>query len=119
MTIYKSTLKFKAMEEKTKDGAANGGKKFTYEQLSKAFNDLHAQYQKLLNDYRGAVQALNNFDSTSYVLSMLFKVLERPEMYSPEFTAWCAKEVEKAVHGIYDGANDKPEAEQETVGDEA
>lgn len=107
------------MEEKQDSGAANGGKKFTYEQLSKAFNDLHVQYQKLVNDYRGAVQALNNFDSTSYILSMLFKVLERPEMYSPEFTAWCAQEVEKAVRGIYDSADGKPGAGAGSAGDEA
>ena len=75
------------MEEKT-------NKKLSYEELSKAASDLHVQYQKLMREYQGAINALNNFDSTTFFLQSAFKVLEHPEMYTSEFVMMCSKKVE-------------------------
>lgn len=93
------------MEEKNK--------KLTYEELSKAASDLHVQYQKLVVEYQKAMQALNNrdFDYTSFFLSMLFKVMEHPEMYSEEFVAWTSKHIEDALYSFEKAMN--PEQSEE------
>lgn len=73
--------------------------KLTYEQLNNAFCELHTQYQKLTAEYRKALEALNNrdFDYTSFFLTMLFKVLEHPEMYKEDFVKWAAENVQNAL----------------------
>ncbi len=84
------------MEEKKQN------KKLTYEELTKAFGDLHLQYQKLADAYQKAVQALQSkdFEYSSFYLSMLFKVMEHPEMYSEEFSSWCAENIEAALRSF-------------------
>ena len=76
------------MEEKTK--------KFTYEQLQKIAGDLSQQNQLLTQRLQQMQVALENrdFDYTSFFVSMLFKVMEHPEMYSQEFVAWAATQIE-------------------------
>ena len=77
-------------------------KKLTYEELAKNFGELHLQYPKLVDAYQKALQALNNkdFDYTSFFLSMLFKVMEHPEMYENEFVEWTAKHIQDALYSF-------------------
>ncbi len=74
-------------------------RKLTYEELSKAASDLHVNYQKLMIEYRKAMEALQNrdFDYTSFFLSSLFRVMEHPEMYKDEFVNWCVENIESAL----------------------
>ena len=76
--------------------------KLTYEELAKNFGELHLQYQKLADAYQKAVQALQNrdFDYTSFFVSMLFKVMEHPEMYEDEFVTWTAKHIQDALYSF-------------------
>lgn len=94
-------------------------KKLSYEELSKAASDLHVQYQKLVAEYRKAMEALRNrdFDYTSFFLQMLFKVMEHPEMYTSDFVSWCSKNIEQALTAFAESA--KPEKEEKPVENEA
>jgi len=95
------------MEEKKKQ------EKLSYEELAKNFSELHLQYQKLVQEYQKAMQALNNrdFDYTSFFLSMLFKVMEHPEMYTDEFVSWTSKHIEDALYSFDKAMNpeEKPD----------
>ena len=84
-------------------------KKLTYEQLNNVASDMHlkyqklsAQYQQLSDQYQRAVEALNNrdFDYTSFFVSMLFKVMEHPEMYEEDFVKWTSKRIEDALYSF-------------------
>ncbi len=96
------------MEEKKKNGQPE---KLSYEDLAKNFGELHLQYQKLVQEYQKAVQALNSrdFDYTSFFLSMLFKVMEHPEMYSEEFVSWAGKHIEDALYAFDNAMKQQPE----------
>lgn len=74
-------------------------KKLSYDELNKVANDIHAQYQKLVQEYQKVVAALNNrqFDYMSFLLQMLFKVMEHPEMYSQEFVKWASANIEESL----------------------
>ena len=76
--------------------------KLTYEELAKNFGELHLQYQKLAEAYQKAMQALQNkdFDYTSFFLSMLFKVMEHPEMYEVKFVEWASKHIQDALYAF-------------------
>lgn len=93
------------MEEKKKQ------EKLSYEELKQKFGDLFGQYQKLSAEYQRAVQALNNrdFDYTSFFLSMLFKVMEHPEMYETEFVEWTAKHIQDALYAFDKAMAQTPE----------
>lgn len=97
----------------------NKNKKLSYEELSKAASDLHVQYQKLVVEYQKAMEALRNrdFDYTSFFLSMLFKVMEHPEMYNDKFVSWCSENIEGALTSFAE--NTKPKEEEKTDEDEA
>lgn len=108
------------MEEK------NQTKKLSYEELSKAASELHVQYQKLVAEYRKAMTALNNrdFDYMSFLLTMLFKVMEHPEMYTENFVKWAAQNIEQSLTSFAEsmraaGQEDAAVAETETGGNEA
>ena len=100
------------MEEKKKNGQPE---KLSYEELAKNFGELHLQYQKLVQEYQRAVQALNSrdFDYTSFFLSMLFKVMEHPEMYSDEFVSWTSKHIEDALYAFDNAMKQQPENKNE------
>lgn len=87
------------MEEKKANMKPVGGTKLTYDELNKACADLHQNYQRLAAEYQKAVQALNNrqFDYMSFLLQMLFKVMEHPEMYSQEFVKWASANIEESL----------------------
>lgn len=77
-------------------------KKLTYEELNQAASELHTQYQKLAQEYQKVVAALNNrqFDYMSFLLQMLFKVMEHPEMYTQEFVKWASSNIEESLTGF-------------------
>lgn len=101
------------MEEKTKKNGQQ--EKLSYEELAKNFGELHLQYQKLVAEYQKAMEALRNrdFDYTSFFLSMLFKVMEHPEMYADEFVSWTSKHIEDALYS-FDNAMRQTTAEEKT-----
>ena len=88
----------------------NQNKKLTYEELSKNFNNLYSDYQKLSRDYRGAIDALRNIDSTSFFLNAAFQVMAHPELYSDNFVNECSKKIEYIVTRF--GANMEPQKEE-------
>ena len=87
------------MEEKKKNGQPE---KLSYDELKQRFGDLFCQYQKLSAEYQRAMEALNNrdFDYTSFFLSMLFKVMEHPEMYTDEFCKWTSEHIMDALYSF-------------------
>ena len=97
----------------------NKNKKLSYEELSQAASDLHVQYQKLVVEYQKAMEALRNrdFDYTSFFLSMLFKVMDHPEMYNDKFVSWCSENIEGALTSFAENA--KPKEEEKTDENEA
>lgn len=86
-------------------------KKLTYEELSQALGDLHVQYQKLAQEYQNALEALRNrdFDYTSFFLSMLFKVMDHPEMYNDDFVNWATRNIETALRTFADAGKEPDE----------
>lgn len=80
------------MEEKKQE-------RLSYEQLQKLAGDLSQQNQKLTQYVRQLQDALNkrDFDYTSFYLSMLFKVMEHPEMYTDKFVKWASENIEDAL----------------------
>ena len=96
------------MEEKKKPGQQG---RLSYEELAKNFGELHLQYQKLVAEYQKAMAALNNrdFDYSSFFLSMLFKVMDHPEMYSDKFVEWSTKHIEDALRSFDDAMHQNPE----------
>lgn len=96
----------KTMEEKKKQ------EKLSYEDLAKNFGELHLQYQKLVQEYQKAMQALQSrdFDYTSFFLSMLFKVMEHPEMYEAKFVDWCSKNIQNSLTSFAEAS--QPEREE-------
>lgn len=97
-------------------------KKLTYEQLNQAASSLHADYQKLSamyqklsDEYQKAVEALNNrdFDYTSFFVSMLFKVMEHPEMYKDDFVSWVSEHIENALYSFDKAMTQNPEEKKD------
>ena len=88
--------------------------KLTYEELSQKFGELYAQYQKAtqyIQKLEGALSE-NNFNQTSFFISMLFKVMEHPEMYNTDFIKWAQENIESALRTFAD-AFAGPEKEEE------
>jgi len=109
MTVVKPN--FKAMEEnKTQEK-----KKLSYEELSQACADLSAQNQQMMAEIRRLHAALNDsdFNKMSFFVSMLFKVVEHPEMYDDEFTKWCVANIEGAMRGFVAAPEQKEEKKDE------
>ena len=77
-------------------------KKLSYEELQRMAGDLYQQNQKMLQQIRQMQDALErrDFDYTSFFLSMLFKVMEHPEMYKPEFVDWTAEHIQSALYAF-------------------
>lgn len=100
------------MEEKKKTVQPE---KLSYDELKQRFGELFGQYQKLSAEYQRAMEALNNrdFDYTSFFLSMLFKVMEHPEMYSEEFVSWTSKHIEDALYSFDNAMKQQPEKTNE------
>ena len=89
--------------------------KLTYDELKQKFGDLFAQYQKLSAEYQRAMEALNarDFDYTSFFLSMLFKVMDHPEMYADSFVNWASKKIEDALYSFDKAMTGQPEEKKD------
>ena len=77
------------MEEK-KNKQGQNQEKLSYEGLKKTAADLYQQNMQLRHQ-------LEQFDSTSFILSMLFKVMDHRENYDPEFVDWVKKNIQDAL----------------------
>ena len=86
-------------EAKTKPAAQEKVSPLTREELVQQLSDLHFQYQKATDSIQRLQAELEkrDFDYTSFFLSMLFKVMEHPEMYKSEFVEWCAESIQSAL----------------------
>ena len=95
------------MEEKKQN-------KLSYEELSKKFGELYAQYQKAteyIQKLQGALNE-NTFNQTSFFISMLFKVMEHPEMYNEDFVKWAQENIESALRTFAEAFAEPKEEEK-------
>ena len=74
----------------------------TFEKLKEYYGELSQRYQQLADQNEQMMRALQSreFDYMSFFVSMLFKVMEHPEMYSGDFTDWASKEIEDALRSF-------------------
>lgn len=77
------------MEEK-KNKQGQDQEKLSYESLKKTAADLYQQNMRLQHQ-------LEQFDATSFILSMLFKVMDHKENYDNEFVDWVKKNIQGAL----------------------
>lgn len=70
--------------------------KLSYEELAQALSNMQLQCQKLSEAYQNAMMELNarNFDAAGFFLTMIFKALEHPNLYTDEFVKWATHQVE-------------------------
>ena len=88
-------------------------KKLTYEELSQKFGELYSQYQ-CMSEYVQKLQAAlneNSFNQMSFFISMLFKVMEHPEMYNADFVKWAQENIESSLKA-FSSAMDEPADEE-------
>lgn len=96
------------MEEKKQNAAPaqEGAKKLDYDGLRKTCSELAADNRQLsyrVEQMGKALEQANkmlesrDFDYTSFMLSMMFKVVEHPEMYSDEFVKWTVANIESSL----------------------
>jgi len=114
MTYVKNKIKVKTMEENKEK------KELTYEELKQVASDLHVQNQKMSAYIQKMQAALDDqmFNQTSFFVSMLFKVLEHPEMHKQEFVDWAVEKVEIALRSFDQAIEGEPE-EEKTEANEA
>lgn len=105
------------MEDKNK----NKQEKLSYDDLQRITGELSQQNQKMLAQIRQMQQALNDrgFDYTSFFLSMLFKVMEHPEMYSDNFVSWASGRIEDALMSFDKAITPVGEGKEEKKADES
>ena len=77
------------MEEK-KNKQGQNQEKLSYEGLKKTAADLYQQNMQLRHQ-------LEQFDSTSFILSMLFKVMDHKENYDADFVEWVKNNIQEAL----------------------
>ncbi len=100
--------------EENKKAQAQKPQQITFEELKQYYGELMQRHQQLIEQSKQMQQALENreFDYMSFFVSMLFKVMDHPEMYNQEFTDWAAKEIEDALRS-FKAASVQPENEDE------
>ena len=89
-------------------------KKLTHEELQQKFGELYVQYQKATEYIQKLENALNeqNFNKTSFCISMLFKVMDHPEQYTQEFVKWTAENIQSAMTELVNALAANPEEEK-------
>ena len=95
--------------------------KLSYEELSKKFGELYAQYQKATEYIQKLQGALNDstFNQTSFFISMLFKVMEHPEMYNEDFVKWSQENIESALKTFAEAFAEPEKKDEEDKNEEA
>jgi len=113
-------------ENKKKKPAQEQAQKLSYEELAKNFGELYRNYQEMSKRYTQALDALNqrDFEFTSFFLTMLFKVMDQPEQYTPDFVKWVKSNIESMLVSFAESAAQqeqarKPEEPQPEAKDEA
>jgi len=91
-------------EKKTKAGQAQ--EKLSYDKLKQMASDLYQENMKLRNQ-------LQNFDTTSFLLSMLFKVMDHADLYDFEFRDWTKKNIQAALTGFMEQITEPEEKKDE------
>lgn len=91
--------------------------KLSYEELAQALSNMQLQCQKLSEAYQNAMMELNarNFDAVGFFLTMIFKALEHPELYTDEFVKWATHQVEGLLITFSSSVlkdSNKPETEE-------
>lgn len=106
------------MEEKKNPAQPKKQQEITFDQLKQYYGELSQRYQQLAEQNEQLRRALEDqqFNYMSFYLSMLFKVMEHPEMYSEDFVAFATKEIEDALRSFKvaseQGADAKTEVAQ-------
>lgn len=82
----------------------------TREELVQKLNEATLELQDLKYNYSKATSIIQqlqqqlrdaDFSYSSFYLSMLFKVMENPAMFSQEFVTNCAQEIENALTSFH------------------
>lgn len=107
------------MEEKNKKPAQKP-QEITFDQLKQYYGELSQRYQQLAAQNEQLQQALENqeFNYMSFYVSMLFKVMEHPEMYQEDFVSFAAKEIEDALRSFKAATTapaEKPDGENKNL----
>jgi arsenate reductase-like glutaredoxin family protein len=97
------------MEETKKPNV--GQEKMSYDELKKMASDLYADNQKLSRHVEQLTNQLNQFDTTSFILSMLFKVMDHPNQYDKPFLAWVKANIQSTLTAML---TPEPEEEKKT-----
>lgn len=114
------------MEEKKVKKEQEKNQKLSYEELSQKFADLYQNYQRLMAEYRKAMDSMNDksFEYNAFFLNMLFKVIENPGRFHSNFVKWAGQNIEGALTTLGENlmkaaemANGNPE-KQESEGEE-
>ena len=92
----------------------NPNRPLTHEETKQKLSDLYVQYQKLVGEYQKVCAQLQakDFDTLAFSLSMLFKVMEHTEHYSPEFVKWAAKNIEASLTSFVTSLTQEKETEK-------
>ena len=106
--------------KKEKELKTGANAPMSYEELSKTASELHLQYQKLMAQYQKAMELLNNreFEYISFFLTMLFKVMDHPNMYKTEFIKWTQANIEQIMTSFAANLQKPAEDKKEEVKDE-
>ena len=112
------------MEDKNKNKVGGNNQqppRLTYDELKKLAGDLSQQNQQMMGQIRQMRDALErrDFDYTSFFLSMLFKVMEHPEMYKDTFVKWASESIEEALSSFAKALSPEKPQETERPADEA
>lgn len=88
--------------------------KLTYDELQQKFGELFAQYQKATNYIQKLEQTLSEstFNQTSFLISMLFKVMDHPEQYKTDFVKWASENIESTLAELANALSARGEEEK-------
>lgn len=98
----------------------NKEKKLSYEELQKLAGELHQNYQRLMTEYRKAIETLNQreFEYNAFFLDKLFKVIENADRFEPYFVTWCSKNIQESISSFYEAMTKGAEDENKNEGKE-
>lgn len=76
-----------------------GQQPLSMEELKRYYGELSQQYQRAVNHIQELEDALadKGFEQLSFFLSMLFKVMDHPELYTDAFQKWSRDSIESMM----------------------